>query len=236
MLRAPRVEELYRYHPHVNVTVRVRRKEYPWGKVALKDYVPKDQLARIKERWAAGLRRLGCECPEGKAVPVRVGFKTGRLGVMHEIKYVTHPPDRRFMAAWGRRGVPAELADKGVRLRYLFAVQLKGWNWIRYWGALSSSRYGEEDLGEDAALKGVQRVLAEEGLEKVGIISQQQFEAMRARKDLEWETLSEGFWRMKERVAAASSLADGHRVRRYVLRVTPKKAKEGDGTDRVRLE
>lgn len=222
VLREAREDEVFSYHPHFNIHVFIPKKDWPHDPVsgrpiAFKDFVSEDQLKRIKKRWKHALAHIGCAGIKG--VDVQFSYRAKPKHIMHAIKYMTHPPDQRYMALWNEEDVSEENRRKGIALREFFTIGLKRFLWVRAWQAFSNSEYKDPEKAQELDLDGIEKVLAKEALESVGRVPRHVFEALRDNAEkYETTTLADGFFRIHDKSPAPSSLPEGVVKKVYVLR------------------
>jgi len=124
-----------KFNPHINVQIFYRKRDG----VRLKE--TPEKLNAIKDRWARGLRRLGCsdvrgpgEDIAGKRVDVQYSFATKPRKVLFKIRYMTRPLGPEEFGAW-------HWDDNGKELMDLHVRQLKGFQFIRNWDRWAGCNY-----------------------------------------------------------------------------------------------
>lgn len=160
-----------KFNPHVNVHVILK------GSVRV---IPEDgdlSLDRLKKGWVNALRGHGCQIEGVQGVDIHKSFidgsargkKPGYIQILHRIKYMTKPIDQKYLETWKK-------SNDYEEIRFTVS-ELKGYRYLRYWGALSNSKYKEfiiEPDGEEKMNKKDMEKLAGEpliyrGLKRVSI-------------------------------------------------------------------
>lgn len=115
------------FKPHINVHV-IEQKN-----TILK--LDAELLGAIKQSWAKKLRKIN---PLIDVVDVHYSFRNSPKKVMHAIKYMSRP--------WSADDFNAITDEK---LKRLLVIELSGFQYLRFWGAMASCKYKDEmDLTE----------------------------------------------------------------------------------------
>lgn len=109
-------EDPGKYHPHVNIHV-LEPKGTPL-------FISAEKLARIKAKFKKAL--LGYGCRNIPVVNIYYSYFTDKVKKMHKLKYMSRPTP-------GYKNKEAILEDS--ELAMLFIVEMKGFQYIRYFGA-----------------------------------------------------------------------------------------------------
>jgi hypothetical protein len=139
-------KNLLKFHPHVHVLIFYRKGEI--GRARLAPAV----LDAIKNRYARGLRRLGCsgvrgpdEEINGKRVDVHYNFATTPAQVLHLINYITRPMSQAHLEAW-------QGSEAGQGMIDLCVQELKGFQYLRNWDRWAGCNYYDfEDAVRETA-------------------------------------------------------------------------------------
>jgi len=164
-----------KFHPHVNVHI-VEEKN-----VVLK--LSLEGLENIKSTWLRALRGLGCKGI--KTVDVHYKFRIKMRQKIHAVKYMSRP-------TWDFD----HIRNSDMETNLFLLLELKGFQYIRFWGALANCRY--EDTGmmlKEEKLK-IEKLIGGK-LRKVGIEKGVNYELLK--KIGELEEISPGFYRVKRK-------------------------------------
>ncbi|MBA7577110.1 hypothetical protein ES708_18956 [subsurface metagenome] len=144
-------EDISKFNPHINVHIFLPRGS------SFKLKISPAKLSAIKDRWARGLRRLGCsdvrgpgENIAGKLVDVQYKWASKPKEVMFKIEYMTRPLGPEHLTAWRQDPDGQKMIDLHVR-------QLKGFQFMRSWDRWAGCNYYDT---EDA-VKEVESVIGE---------------------------------------------------------------------------
>ncbi|MBA7571109.1 hypothetical protein ES708_12866 [subsurface metagenome] len=135
---------LSKFNPHVNVHIYL-----PKGSGAKLMLTPETLIA-VKDRWARGLRKLGCsdvrgpsELIAGKNVDVQYLYASKTAKIMQKIRYMTRPLGPEHLTAWRQDPDGQEMMDLHVR-------QLKGFQFMRSWDRWAGCNYYDtEDVTKE---------------------------------------------------------------------------------------
>jgi len=112
-----------KYNPHINVHV-------PTPKNTVHKKSP-EFLGRLRESWKRALRGMGCKGLD--IVDMHYSFRIKPAHKGHAVKYMTRP-------TWGTKQAYNEA------LQPFLLLEMKGFQYIRFWGALSNRHYHEAEL------------------------------------------------------------------------------------------
>lgn len=117
-------------HPHVNVHLFEPEQGSVWR-------IEETKLRAIKETWRKALIGMGCSGLE--VVDVNYSYRVGIPKIKHAIRYMARPMDKRHLDQnWKDQ-------DK---VRFL-VMDLKGFQWVRFWGKLANSEYKEGCIAQE---------------------------------------------------------------------------------------
>jgi len=119
------------FHPHINIQVLAKKNE--------KLKLDKSILKAINKFWLKKLQKFDEKL---EVVDTEYSFKTSPHRVMHALKYMCRP--------WSVADYEAIQDD---RLKEFLVIDLSGFRYLRFWGALADKRYKDEmilpDLKDD---------------------------------------------------------------------------------------
>lgn len=144
-----------KFNPHVNIHIVEN------GQKALK--LDPLFLDRIKKAWLRSLVHMGCSGID--SVDVHYSFRIKERHKRHSLKYMSRP-------TWGSEHI------QDAALQYLLVVELKGFQYIRFWGALANSNYKETEFQTTAEEKVEFESVVGEKLRKIGFDSCVNFRKM----------------------------------------------------------
>jgi len=104
-----------------------------------------EKLIAISDRWARGLRRLGCsgihgrgEDMPGVTVNYKYNYAKGIRQVLHKIRYMTRPLAPEHLKLWRQDVDGQKMIDLCVR-------ELKGFQFLRSWGKWARNKYSDTE-------------------------------------------------------------------------------------------
>ena len=166
-----------KFNPHVNIHVL----EAKGTRLTL---YPED-LAEIKKRWRWALQGYGCGSMD--MVNVHYSFTDDVNRIKHRIKYMSRPNP-------GPENFKPLM--KNIPLLHLCVIDLKGFNFIRYYGPRASEAIDvdlpEDDINESERFAGEKLIFC-----PGETMSRTEFD-LRYRKD-DYDELSPGFYRIKKK-------------------------------------
>lgn len=109
------------FMPHVNIHIVVPKGE--------KLKISKQKLESMRDSWGRALRGMGRVCDQPN---IFYSFRSKPGKAAHAIKYMCRP--------WTAENLEATSDD----VKRLIVVQLKGFQYLRFWGALANCRYKDE--------------------------------------------------------------------------------------------
>lgn len=170
-------KDFSKFNPHINVQIFHRKEEG----VRLK-FTPGELIA-IDDRWARGLRRLGCsgirgrgENIAGKMVDVKYRYARSVRKVLHMINYMTQPLGPKHLKAWQQDDDGQEMIDLHVRglKGFQFMRNCDRWANCNYYDTEDTVKEVESVIGEPVTFIGytsasdVREMLKAGKLEKIG--------------------------------------------------------------------
>lgn len=129
------------YHPHVNVQI-IEAKN-----VRLK--LESETLDKIRESWRRSL--IGMGLTGIKVVNFDYEFKIKLKSKFHAMKYFCRP-------TWGAKQIEK---TEDEELKELLVLGLKGFQYIRFWGALSNCKYEESGMMTKREKAEIEKVIGE---------------------------------------------------------------------------
>lgn len=143
------------FNPHVNVHIITEK-----GKA---HKITVESLEKIRESWKRALRGLGCEGLT--KVDVHYSFRIRPEHKGHAVKYMSRP-------TWGMKQARCE------ELQPFLLLEMKGFQYLRFWGALSNRNYHEAELmTTKEEMESVEKIVGEP-LHHVGYDMDVNFERM----------------------------------------------------------
>ncbi|GAI68592.1 unnamed protein product [marine sediment metagenome] len=144
-------KDLLKFNPHVNVHIFLPKGE------GVKLKLSPEILDAVKDRFARGLRNLGCsdirgpgESITGKMVDVHYSYASKGRKVLHKINYMTRPLGPEHLEAW-RQNID------GQKMIDLHVQELKGFQYMRSWDRWAGCNYYDTE----STIKEVESVIGE---------------------------------------------------------------------------
>ena len=113
-----------KFHPHVNVHI--------FEETYIKLKLDQETLEKIKVSWMKALKGMGHDV---EIIDIQYLFKLKIREKRHAVKYMSRP-------TWGKE----QIEEAKQEIRELLILGLKGFQYLRFWGALSNCKYEESAM------------------------------------------------------------------------------------------